>query len=138
MPDVVLGAGNREVSMAKSLSSGNGHSNDPALRVLGDGCDLRFGRTPKETVWGMGIKSPEPPCSFQKECSWLFSILHPIELFLVPTTNSPASRKTAPTDSGSKLLGSCIPAPHARTPYLLGESHGMSQEENGPLNLKWE
>lgn len=104
VPDIAPGAGNMATSIAKPLPSVRGHSNNPALRILAGVCDLRIGGTPKEKVLGVGRKAAEPPCSLKKQCSWLFSVLHPIQLFLILTTNSPASRKTAPTDSGSKLL----------------------------------
>lgn len=122
MPDTVAGAGNTEMSIAKWLPWCRGHSKDPALHILADGCDFRFGGTPKEKVLGVGRSIPWPPCSLTKQCYFLSSILHPIHLFLAPRANSPASRKIAPTDSGSNLLWSQIP----RTPYLFGGSHRMS------------
>lgn len=64
--NTALGAGNMEMNIAKSLTSLKGHSNDPALCILADGCDLRFGGTPKEKILGAGRKAHELPCSFRK------------------------------------------------------------------------
>lgn len=140
--NTALGAGNMEMNIAKSLTSLKGHSNDPALCILADGCDLRFGGTPKEKILGAGRKAHELLWSFRKTVllalfQFLYiQFLYPIQLFLVSTTNSSDSRKIAPTDRGSKLLWSWILAPHVRTPYLYGESHRMSHERNGQWNLK--
>ena len=64
--NTALGAGNMEMNIVKSLTSLRGHSNDPSLCILADGCGLRFGGTPKEKIWGAGRKAHELPCSFRK------------------------------------------------------------------------
>lgn len=64
--NTALGAGNMEMNIAKSLTSLRGHSNDPALCILADECDLRFGGTPKKKILGAGRKAREISCSFRK------------------------------------------------------------------------
>lgn len=129
----ILGAGNSETSVAKPLPWRSGPPNDPPLHILAGGCDFRLGRTPKK-ILGVGRRAPEPPCSLTKHCYSLFFVLQPIHLYLVLSTNCPASRKIAPTDNGSKLLWSYIPAPRARTPYLFGKRHRVSHKRHEQLN----
>jgi hypothetical protein len=63
----------------------------------------------------------KPPCSFVKQCYLLFYVLQPLDSFYMPTADGSASRKMAPTHSGSKQLESGIPAPHTRlSPIFRG------------------
>lgn len=52
VPDTALGTENTEMLIIKSLSWQREHSNDPALHMLADRCDCRFGGTPKDQVLG--------------------------------------------------------------------------------------
>lgn len=114
-----------ELSVTTSLPWCRGHSNDLDLHILADGCDFRFGGTSKEKVLGVRGRALEPSCSLTKQCYFLSSVLHPIHLFLAPSANSPASRKIAPTDSGSKLNSSHWRKGHL---YVWRKAYNESQK----------
>lgn len=114
VPDTILGAENTEMSITKSMPWWRRHSNDPTLHVLADIFDFNFGGTPEgKCFWGWvkssfggWVKNSLTSLFSHKKCYLFFSVLLPICWFLVPSTSIPASRKVAPTDSGSKLLWS--------------------------------